>query len=136
MKNVHQLILVFFGCALSTLCMGQHTFSTCSAAFLSNKMLVNEYSPKGKCSVAASATGKLTVNTVNLTPAESRAMNRIPFKIAIRDKATKTLTLYSKEDVKQVDVQNVLAKCRKGDHIVLLTLDNQYALPHNEILVR
>ncbi|GAA4455053.1 hypothetical protein GCM10023189_22400 [Nibrella saemangeumensis] len=99
-------------------------------------MVVDEYSPKGKCVVAATATGQLTLYTVNLSRTESKRVEPVPFQIAIRDKDTKTLTMYSKENLRQVDIRRVLARCRKGDAIVLLTLDNRYALPHNEILVQ
>lgn len=99
-------------------------------------MIVDAYTTKGKSSLPITSTGELTVNTVELSPTESKAVDRIPFKIAIRDQHTKTLTLYSNENFKQVPIQNVLARCCKGDHIVLLTTDTQYALPHNEILIR
>ena len=99
-------------------------------------MVVNEYSTKGKCILPLSAIGKLTVCTVNLSPTTSQAVDKIPFRIAIRNKNTQTLLLLTKTDVKQIDVHNVLTKCKKGDHIVLLTLDDQYAVPHNEILVQ
>ncbi|GAB4029987.1 hypothetical protein [Spirosoma gilvum] len=134
MKNT--LVIALLVCTVSTFSFGQQAFNNCSAAFLGNKMIVDQYTPKGKCSVSATATGKLTVNTVDLSPTESKAVEPIPFIVAIRDKNSQTLTRYSKGEVKRVNIQNVLAKCRKGDHIVLLTVDNQYALPHNEILVR
>ena len=114
----------------------QNNFNNCAAAFLNNKMVVNEYSTMGKCVVSATATGELSLSTVDLSPTESKAVDRIGFKIAIRDQNTKTLTMFAGEDFKQVDIQKVLAKCKKGDHIVLLTLDAQYALPHNEMLVQ
>lgn len=97
---------------------------------------MDEYSPKGKCVLPATATGKLTVCTVDLSPTTSKIVDRIPFRVAIRDKNTKTLLAFSSEEVKQVDVKTVLAKCKKGDHIVLLTVDDTYAMPHNEILVQ
>ncbi len=81
-------------------------------------------------------TGKLTVCTVNLSPTTSKRVDPIPFRVAIRDSHTQTLMILSKADVKQIDIQRVLAKCRKGDHIVLLTTNNQYAMPHNEILIQ
>ncbi|QDK78548.1 hypothetical protein EXU85_07960 [Spirosoma sp. KCTC 42546] len=136
MRHVIQLALLFWGCTLANLCVGQQTFKDCAAAFVDSKMIVNEYTTKGTCSLPTTATGKLTVNTIVLSPTESKAVDRIAFKIAIRDKATQTLVLFSKEEFKQVPVQKVLAKCRKGDRIVLLTLDDSYALPHNEILVQ
>ncbi|WP_345243483.1 hypothetical protein [Nibrella saemangeumensis] len=136
MKNRIRWSLVICGCMLSSLCAGQSSFSNCTAAFLGDKMVVDEYSPKGKCVVAATATGQLTLYTVNLSRTESKRVEPVPFQIAIRDKDTKTLTMYSKENLRQVDIRRVLARCRKGDAIVLLTLDNRYALPHNEILVQ
>ncbi|MBN8821959.1 MULTISPECIES: hypothetical protein [unclassified Spirosoma] len=134
MKNT--LITALLVCASSAIGWSQQTFSHCSAAFLGNKMIVDQYTTKGKCIVPATATGELTVNTVELSSTKSKAVESIPFMVAIRDKNSQTLTRYSKAEVKRVNIRNVLAKCRKGDHIVLLTVGNQYALPHNEILVR
>ncbi|GAB3959523.1 hypothetical protein GCM10028805_55800 [Spirosoma harenae] len=136
MKNIRQITIALFCCALSTISWAQQPYSQCSAAFLGNKMIVDQYTTKGKCSVSATATGALTVNTIDLSPNKCKAADRIPFNVAIRDKDTQTLLLYSKKEVKQVNIQQVLAKCRKGDRIVLLTTGNQYALPHNEIMVR
>jgi len=136
MKKVSKLILAICCSAVSTIGFGQHAFTNCSAAFLDNKMVVDKYSPTGKCRLSSNATGKLTVCTVNLLPTASQAVSNIPFRIAIRNKTTKTLLLLTKADVRQIDVHNVLTKCKKGDHIVLLTLDDQYAMPHNEILVQ
>ena len=135
MKLIVSIFLSIAGCMLATLGFAQGSFNSCSAAFVGGKMVVNEYSPKGQCRLATTTTGELTVQTVDLSPTESKALDRIDFKVAIRDKTTGTLHLYSGETFRQVSVQQVLAKCKKGDHIVLLTLDNRYALPHNEILV-
>ena len=136
MRKGMRLVLIFLGCTLANLCVGQRSFNNCAAAFVDSKMVVNEYTTKGTCRLPATTTGQLSVSTVELSPTENKAVDRIAFKIAIRDNATQTLVLYSKEEFKQVPIQKVLAKCRKGDHIVLLTLDNSYALPHNEILVQ
>lgn len=136
MKKVSKLILAICCSTVSTIGFGQHTFNNCSAAFLDNKMIVDEYTTKGKCILSANVTGKLTVCTVNLSPTTSQAVDKIPFRVAIRNRNTQTLLLLTKADVKQIDVRNVLTKCEKGDHIVLLTLDDQYAMPHNEILVQ
>ncbi len=115
---------------------GQKAFTQCSAAFLNTQMVVDEYSPKGQCRLALQSTGELTVQTVALSPTESKALTAIPFKVAIRDGATNTLTLYSSTNVFKVDVKDVLKRCRKGDSLVLLTVSDQYSLPHNEILIQ
>ncbi|QHV94461.1 hypothetical protein [Spirosoma endbachense] len=136
MKKINGLMLAILGLVVSNACLGQHSFSTCSAAFLNNKMVVDSYTDKGKCLLSSSATGQLTLQTVSLSPTGSKGLEKVPFRVAIKDKATQTLLLLTQEEVKEIDVKKVLAKCKKGDRVILLTLDDQYAVPHNEILVQ
>lgn len=133
MKTVKTLMGGLLFCGLALVSHGQQV---CSAAFLDNKMVVDEYTPKGKCSLPLTARGELTVATAELSSNESKAIDSVPFKIAIRDENTRTLTMYSGDDFRKIEIQKVLAKCKKGDSIVLLTLEKQYALPHNEILIK
>ena len=42
-------------------------------------MLVNEYSPTGKCKVSITKKGNLTVSTVELSSNESKTINPIMF---------------------------------------------------------
>jgi hypothetical protein len=109
-------------------------YSSCSAVFLNDKMIVNEYSPEGKCKISKDATGEISAGEVSLGE-KTEITSKFSFGIAIKSRNTGTLMLFSKETYKKIDVQKVLAKCRKGDYIVILTTDDQYALPHNEILV-
>jgi hypothetical protein len=115
---------------------GQEPFEQCAAAFLNTRMVVDQYSPKGQCRLALKSTGELTVHTVVLSPTESKPLAAIPFKVAIRDARTHTLTMYAQTDFVKLDIQDVLKRCRKGDSLVLLTTSNQYSLPHNEILIQ
>ncbi|MBV6439469.1 MAG: hypothetical protein EPGJADBJ_01110 [Saprospiraceae bacterium] len=114
----------------------QKDFSSCSAAFLNEKIIVNEYTTVGKCVVSSTATGKLTLHPVTLSedkipiPGE-----KIQFKVAIRDGDSKTLMLFSEKTCKEIEIRDILKACRKGDHIVLLTLERTWAVPHSEILV-
>jgi hypothetical protein len=130
-----RVLLIGFLLMCSGISFGQKVFSHCSAAFLNNKMVVTEYSTKGKHVIGSNAHGILTVCTAELGPTSAKAIERIVFKIAIRDKVTKTLVMFSDETFRQISIEHVLKKCAKGDHIVLMTLDNQYALPYNEMLV-
>ncbi len=114
----------------------QTDFNSCAAAFLDQKMVVDEYSTSGKCTVSIDAKGMLSVSTVDLSPTESKAVDKIRFMLAIRDKNTRTIVMFSTESYKQVPIQKVLARCKAGDSIVVLTQDAQYALPHHEILVQ
>lgn len=111
---------------------GQDRFTNCAAAYLDSKLVVNDYSPEGYCELSKSASGELTVQTMSdLVP-----IGKINFKLAIRDGNSKTLMSYSKKTYQEVDIKPLLAKCKPGDAIVLLTLDDRYALLHNEILVK
>ncbi len=136
MKLVFRCTLGLIACLLISQGYGQSLFSNCTAAFLNNKMVVDNYSPDGKCILDHKSTGELTVCTANLSPTESIAVDKIKFKVAIRDQNTKTITMYSDETFKQVSIQKIMTKARIGDHLVLITMDNEYALPHNEILIK
>jgi hypothetical protein len=132
------LLLIFgmLGSALvPTTGYPQQPYSHCTAAFVNSKLIVNTYSPKGHCQLPGSTTGMLTVQTVALSPTATKPLRKVDFTVAIRDKATGTLHQYSSRTYRQLPVKPVLAKCKKGDRIILLTKDSQYALPHNEILV-
>ncbi len=124
----------FFCCALAGSAFSQNI---CTAAFLDNKMIVDKYTKTGyKNEISLNATGNLTVNAVSLAANENKAIESIPFQVAIKEKGTQTITFFSKENFMKVDVQKVLSECKKGDQIVLMALDKKYDLPHNEILVK
>ena len=135
MKKETSIIFILLTILSSHSGFGQKSFNNCSAAFLNNKMLVNKYSPAGKCTVSITEKGDLTVNTVELSSTESKAIDPIMFQIAIRGKTTGTLTMVSKDKIQKIEIQKVLEKCKKGDSIVVLTVNDKYSLPHNEILV-
>ncbi|MDZ7898448.1 MAG: hypothetical protein U5N85_10550 [Arcicella sp.] len=131
MKKI--IVLIFtLSCSKS---FAQKAFTDCAAAFLNNKMMVKEYSNKAKASISMSAKGELSVGTVALSEKGNKLMDNFVFSIAIKDKATGTLMLFSKENYTKINIQKVLSRCHKGDSIMILTLSNEYALPHNEILV-
>ncbi|MCB0570637.1 MAG: hypothetical protein KDC66_12770 [Phaeodactylibacter sp.] len=119
-----------------TCAFGQNRFTNCSAAFLDNKMVVDEYTTQGKCIITPQAVGELTVQTANLSPEKSIPTGKIDFRIAIRDGNTQTLYSFSDATYQQIDIRKVLSRCRPGDSIVLLTCKDKFALPHNEILVK
>jgi hypothetical protein len=135
MKKIAFLFLILVG-SLSGSTLAQENHTECVAAFVGSKMVVDEYTTTGKCRLPITATGELAIFTVDLGPTENKALDKIDFRVAIRDKATGTLTMFSGKRYRQVPVQDILARCQKGDHIVLLTEDDRYALPHNEILIQ
>lgn len=113
----------------------QEPYTNCSAVFLNNKMLVEEYSDTAKCKISIDAKGEMVAATVELNKDNSRLVEKFSFSVAVKDKDTGTMMLLTKEPIKKIEVEKVLAKCRKGDKIVVLTTENEFALPHNEILV-
>lgn len=131
MKKLLILSFILFSHSL----LAQSTFTDCTAAFLNSKMIVEKYDNLSKCKVSLNAKGSLAVSTVELSADKAKAINNIPFSIAIKDQKTGTIKLSFKEVFPNIDIQNVLTKCKKGDTIVLLTSSDQYALPHNEITV-
>ena len=135
MRKIKSIIFIPTICLITHFGFGQKNFNNCSAAFLNSKMLVNEYSPAGKCNVSITAKGNLTVSTVELSPTENKAIDPIMFQVAIKDKNTGTLTMVSKKKIQKIEIQSILEKCKKGDSIVLLTNSDEFALPHNEILI-
>ncbi|GAB3794623.1 hypothetical protein GCM10028819_08910 [Spirosoma humi] len=137
MKQVIKKSLIVTLCSLGTIGFAQQqSFSNCSAAFLGSRMIVNFFQPTGQCCLSPTAKGGLTVKTVALTSTKCNPLNKIPFTVDIRDKATNTLYMYADKPLFQVPVQRVLANCKKGDNSVLLTMDKRYALPTNEMLVK
>ncbi len=127
---------LIFLCVLLTCGRAQDTFTNCTAAFLNNQMVVNAYTPEGKCVLPLTSTGTLTVCTVNLSPEAGMAVDKIKFSLAIRDHKTGTLMMYSPKSFTEIDIRQVLDRCQSGDHVVLLTHNNEFSLPHNEIEIQ
>lgn len=133
-----QTCIALIGAVFMVLTSGfsQSAFNSCTAAFLDNKVVVDQYSPEGKCTLPLNATGELTVATIDGSETGIFSVDKIKFKVALKDKNTGTMTMFTDENYKRLDIQKVLARCKKGDSIVLITLDDIYALPHNEIVVQ
>lgn len=108
-------------------------YQDCAAIIFNGEMLVDDYSPRGVCQLKHKMSGKLSVSTVELSEHGGKPKKEIGFQIAIRNTATNTLWMYSKKVIKEVMLEDVLSKCQPGDQIVFMTVDQEYALPHNEI---
>lgn len=130
MRKTLYCIAVLLAC--NTLAQAQR----CTAAFLDRKMVVNEYSTSGKCVVPSSANGLLSVWTVELGENTTKALDKIGFRVAIKDQQSKQVKAFSSKTYQQLDIREVLKQCKKGDRIVLKVTAKGYDLPHNEILVQ
>lgn len=114
----------------------QERFRSCSAAFLDQHMIVTEYTDHGICEVSKLSGGTLTVQTVYLSPEENRPTGKLKFRLAIQDGDTGTIWSYSDKTYQDISIQEILGKCRAGDQIVLMTVDDDFALPHSKIAVK
>ncbi len=135
MKTRQRMISV--ACLVGAALVGhaQSKFSSCSAVFLDNKLVVDDYSPTGKCALTQDVQGTLSVAEATYENNHWHQTASIDFMVAIRDKNSKTLMMFSNEVYQKLDIKHILSKCKKGDAIVLLTLKDTYALPHNEIMI-
>ncbi len=138
MKNVSILIAAFLTLS-SAASYGQtctpKKFNNCAAVFLDNDMMVDDYSPKGRCEVNAISKGALQVFSITFSLTNPSPYDQVAFKVAIRNQQTNTLWMFSEETYQQIPLEKILEKCQPGDSILLLTVDSQYSLPHHEIFV-
>ena len=132
MKNVIICCCLIFTTSL----FSQKAYSDCAAICLNKVALVKDYSPSGICEVSLDGKGVLSVFTVALSERAISPQKPILFKIAIRDAETQTIWIYAEKTFETIDMEEILANCQKGDHILVMTVDQTYALPHNEILVK
>ena len=105
----------------------------CTAIFFNGEMLVDEYSPKGSCKLSSNMTGLLTVSTVALDENGGKAVKPIEFRVAIKNKRTNTMYMYSPDSYMELNAIDVMMKCEKGDKIIIMTTDQKYSLTHHEI---
>lgn len=131
------LLLMLSICSNS---FGQEVFSNCSAVFINDQMIVEEYSATAKAKISKDAMGWISAGTVNLGDVSKgekkfEITDKFEFGVAIKDGNTHTIMLFSPKQYKKIEAEKILAKCKKGDSIIIMTTDNTFALPHNEILV-
>lgn len=136
MKTTKTIFTLFLAFSIGIYANTQDKFTSCSAAFLNNKIIVDKYAPEGKCRLSKNVSGKLIVAEATHENNQWHITNPFEFMIAIRDANTQTLMMYSKELYREIDIAKIMEKCRKGDSIVIMTMNEKYALPHNEILVQ
>ncbi len=136
-RNQGLIVLFIFW---SNCIFAQEDFSNCSAVLLNDQMLVEQYSNTTKCKILKEAKGWLSAAAVSLGEVKGgkqgfEITEKIEFGVAIKDGKSGTIFLYSQKTGKKINIEQVLAKCTKGDSILIMTKDTQFALPHNELLV-
>ena len=139
MERRNQVLIVLF-IFWSNCIFAQEDFSNCSAVLLNDQMLVEQYSNTAKCKISKEAKGWLSAAAVSLGEVKGgkqgfEITEKIEFGVAIKDGKSGTIFLYSQKTGKKINIEQVLAKCTKGDSILIMTKDTQFALPHNELLV-
>lgn len=133
-----KLLLSFL--LLSNIALCQEKFSNCAAVLLNDQMIVEEYSNTAKAKISKDAQSWISAGAVSLgdeSIGEKKAevTEKFEFGVAVKDGKTGTIMLFSLKEYKKIEVEKILAKCQKGDSIIIMTTDNTISLPHNEILV-
>ena len=113
-----------------------YNYKDCAAIIYRGNLLVNEYSPKGICKLEGGMEGTLSVAAVKMSEAGASPTKKIGFKVAIKNARTNTLWMFSEETLQEVLIEDLLEKCEPEDRIIIMTVDQQYSLPHHEIEVR
>ena len=110
-------------------------YKECAAILYKGKLLVDEYSPKGKCKLEQGMKGTLSVATITSSDSDNTPVpaKNIAFRVAIKNGRTNTIWMYSEKNLLEVQLEDILKKCEKGDRIIFMTVDQQYSLPHHEI---
>ena len=117
----------------SCLSAEKQPFSDCAAIFVNQDMLVDDYSPRGKCKISQDAKGTLYVSTTEFSMDLLNPMKSIAFRIAIINSSTNTIWQFSDKTYKKIELEKIIGKCQVGDDILIMTVDQEYALPHNKI---
>ncbi len=137
------LLIAFFGTSyfahsqtgLPKLLEWDTDYSDCAAILYNGKMLVDEYSPQGKCKVNVGMKGKLNLYTVTLSDKGGTPKRKLKFHVAILNKNTNNMWMYTKSAVEEIMLEDVLNECKKDDKIIILNVDKSIALTHHEIEV-
>jgi len=112
----------------------QNLYNECLAIMHDGQMLVDEYSPRGKCVISKNATGSYRVSAIELSdnsPVVEK--EQASFMVGIRDSRTNTIWMLTKEPVLKINIEDAIAKCGKEDQIMLMTVDQKYSLSHHVI---
>ncbi len=134
--KTHSFLFIAMLLGSASTAFAQSDFSNCAAAFLDSKRIVDTYAPGGRCEVAISAQGLLSVCQISLGDGEDKQGEKTEFMIAVRDGQTQTYWMYSGDIFREIEIQQVLSRCKPGDALVLMTRDRQWSLPHAEIWVK
>lgn len=110
-------------------------YKECAAILFNGKMLVDEYSPNGKCILSNGTAGKLSVSSVILNDKGATPGEKIGFRVAIKNDRTNTLWMFSNDVHYELNIQSVMKKLEEGDSILIMTVDQKFSLPHHEIIV-
>lgn len=126
------LVLMYAGILLA-----QTDFSTCAGVYLKDQMIISEYSPEGVSKVSLEDRGSLRLRLIEAPEDSWRIVGPAQtFQVAIRDKGTQTLVMYSSRPVRSIELSDVLAKCEGGDQILILSTDRSLGVIGAEITVQ
>ena len=138
MKNIFVVFFTFL--ALQSHAQASLTASgrSCSVVCLNQDWIPDSYDRGANCTIKQSANGIISVHeTYDVSDREHyNKESFISFKVVLFKKDFDTMISYSDENYTELDVKSVLAKCEKGDEIIIiLNNPDKYSLPHHRIKV-
>ena len=102
---------------------------------LDGKPLRMRDSSKHSFTMGPGIPGNLSISNMSKTCSKGTEYNAIGFKLAVKDKKTNTIWMYTEETIYEIDLQELIEQCDFGDSIIFMTIDKKYKLPINEIVV-
>ena len=106
-----------------------------AAVLINGKVCDRHYFIKDRPKIGVGMQGLLTIASVSSSGDSKLPINKIRFQVAIKNKRTNTTWIYTKSDVSEVDLDDLLKKCEMGDYLILMPADQAYALPDHEMYV-
>ena len=138
MKNIFVVLITLFMLPATAQSSLESKGRSCSVVTLDQEWIPDSYHRGAKCVLKKSATGTISVHeTFDVSDREHyNKENYISFKVVLFKKGFDTMIAYSDESYSSLDVESVLAKCEKGDEIIIVLNDSDsYSLPHHRITV-
>ncbi len=106
-----------------------------AAILIDGKICDKNYFVEGQPRLAQGMTGTITIASVTASCGGGIPINNISFQVAIKNELTNTIWVYTKENVSEVKLEDILKKCSPGDRIIFMPVNQKYALPKHEMAV-
>ena len=115
---------------------GNTNYSQFAAILLDDEPLINRNGDTGPLSVGnKKRTGTLSVSSMTKSCGDAlNAVAPIGFRVAIKNRRTNSLWMYSDDVLFELDLQEVFQQCEAGDQLIFMTVDRKYRLGRHVVV--